>query len=46
MSLTDWARNGWLVEHKTSPQEISDLFGAVDRDLHDCARTLRERVSE
>ena len=36
MSLTDWLNNGWLVEHKTSPQEIADLFGVADRDLADC----------
>lgn len=36
MSLTDWARNGWIVEHRTSPQEISDLLGVADRDLRDC----------
>ncbi len=36
MSLTDWLNNGWLVEHKTSPQEIADLFGVADRDLTDC----------
>jgi len=29
MSLDDWLRNGWLVEHETSPQEIieSSLYG-------------------
>ena len=37
MSLNDWARNGWLVEHRSSRQEIADLLGVVDRDLHDCA---------
>ncbi len=36
MSLTDWLNNGWLVDHKTSPQEIADLFGVADRDLTDC----------
>ena len=36
MSLSDWARSGWLVEHQTSPQEIADLLGVADRDLHDC----------
>jgi hypothetical protein len=35
--LTDWARNGWLVEHQTSPQEIADLLGVADRDLRDGA---------
>ncbi|UCE42250.1 MAG: HEPN domain-containing protein [Candidatus Aminicenantes bacterium] len=36
MSLNDWLKNGWLIEHKTSPQEIEDLFRIVDRDLKDC----------
>ena len=37
MSLSDWSSNGWLVAHKTSPQEIKDLLGVADRDLRDCA---------
>ena len=36
MSLSAWEKNGWLVAHKTSPQEIQDLLGVADRDLHDC----------
>ncbi len=36
MSLEDWLRNGWLVEHKTSLAEISDLLAIADRDLVDC----------
>lgn len=36
MSLKDWLRNNWLVEHKPSPQEIGDLLTVVDRDLEDC----------
>ena len=36
MSLKDWARNGWLTEHKTDAQEILDLLRVVDRDLVDC----------
>jgi hypothetical protein len=36
MSLKDWARNGWLTEHKTSVGEIADLFRVADRDLADC----------
>jgi hypothetical protein len=35
MSLKQWADNGWLRNHKTSPQEIANLLGIVDRDLHD-----------
>jgi hypothetical protein len=35
MSLEDWSRNGWLVEHQTKPAEIAELLGIVDRDLTD-----------
>lgn len=36
MSLKDWLNNGWLTEHKTSPEEIRNLLGVADRDLADC----------
>jgi hypothetical protein len=36
MILEDWLNNGWLVAHKTSRQEISDLLDVADRDLVDC----------
>lgn len=36
MSLEDWLRNGWLTEHRTSREEISDLFKLINRDLKDC----------
>jgi uncharacterized protein (UPF0332 family) len=36
MSLQDWFKNGWLVEHKTSAEEIRNLLGVTDRDLSDC----------
>jgi hypothetical protein len=36
MSLEDWLNSGWLVRHKTSRQEISDLLDAADRDMADC----------
>jgi hypothetical protein len=35
VSLKDWLKNGWLVEHRTSPQEIQDLLSVADRDLAD-----------
>jgi hypothetical protein len=35
MSLPDWSRNGWLIAHKTSQNEIADLFAVIDRDLTD-----------
>lgn len=36
MSLQDWLRNGWVIEHRTSREEIASLMGIVDRDLRDC----------
>ena len=36
MSLEDWLKNGWLIEHKSSKQEISDLLSIARRDLLDC----------
>lgn len=34
--MKDWLKNGWLVEHRTSPQEVRNLLGVADRDLDDC----------
>jgi hypothetical protein len=34
--LSDWLKNGWLIKHATSRQEIADLLGVADRDLADC----------
>lgn len=43
MSLQDWERKGWVEKHKTSPQEIEELFQIADRDLKDCqAKGLSE----
>ncbi len=36
MSLQDWVKNTWLVEHRTSRQEIADLLAVAQRDLSDC----------
>jgi len=36
VSLTEWLKNGWLIEHRTSRQEIEHLFRLVDRDITDC----------
>ena len=33
--LPDWVKNGWLVAHKSSKQEIANLLGIVARDLKD-----------
>ena len=35
MTLSSWRDNGWLVEHKTSAEEIRDLFAVAERDLKD-----------
>ena len=35
-TLQDWLRNGWLREHKSSRQEIGELFAVADRDLSAC----------
>jgi hypothetical protein len=29
MSLQQWANNGWLKAHQTSPKEIQDLLKIV-----------------
>ncbi|MBM3301831.1 MAG: hypothetical protein FJY85_18005 [Deltaproteobacteria bacterium] len=36
MSLEQWSSKGWLVAHRTSPQEVADLLRLMDRDLGDC----------
>jgi uncharacterized protein (UPF0332 family) len=36
MSLSDWLKAQWLIEHKTSPEEIANLLAVADRDLRDC----------
>jgi len=33
MSLADWAENGWLHEHKSSPKDIADLLALIERDI-------------
>lgn len=37
MSLSSWRDTGWLVEHKTTPEEIRALFAVAERDLTDSA---------
>src|ERR1700730_7786243 len=36
VSLQEWLRSGWLIQHHSSPDEIKKLLGVVDRDLADC----------
>lgn len=40
MGLNNWASNGWLKPHKTTRQQICDLFAIVARDTAD-AKTGR-----
>jgi hypothetical protein len=40
MSLKQWADNGWLLPHRTSRKEISNLFSIVERDLKDAQRDI------
>lgn len=35
MSLNDWLKQGWLVEHKPTREEVADLLGVANRDLGD-----------
>ena len=35
MSLSDWLKFGWLIEHQPTASEIRDLFALVERDLSD-----------
>jgi len=40
MRLQQWATNGWLRQHRTTPGQIADLLAIVDRDLEDSERDL------
>ena len=33
MSLQNWLAQGWIREHRTSPEEIASLLAVADRDL-------------
>lgn len=35
MSLKQWANNGWVRAHQTTPKDIEDLLAIVKRDLAD-----------
>jgi len=35
MTLQQWADNGWLETHITSPEEIANLLAIVERDVAD-----------
>jgi hypothetical protein len=40
MTLQEWAGNGWLRPHTTSPEEIENLIKIVDRDLSDATEGI------
>jgi hypothetical protein len=40
MSLNQWAANGWVRPHQTTPQEIQDLLAIVQRDLADATGNI------
>ena len=35
MTLENWLENKWLKRHRTTPKEIDDILGMVERDLED-----------
>ena len=40
MSLSVWAKSGWLKPHTPTTQQVAAIFGVVDRDLEDSRRNL------
>jgi hypothetical protein len=36
-SLEEWAANRWVVPHRTSNEELTNLRAIVDRDLQDAS---------
>ncbi|HKO04600.1 MAG TPA: hypothetical protein VJW51_07610 [Candidatus Acidoferrales bacterium] len=42
--MRDWVREGWLTEHRSSPEEIRNLLGLADRDLR--ASQLKELYAD
>ncbi len=45
MSLGDWLKNSWLVEHKSSAEEIAGLLAIVERDLATMAKWWGVKVA-
>lgn len=44
MSLRKWLANGWLIAHSSSPQEIADLIGVIDREMVQLAHDLKKET--
>lgn len=42
MTLKQWMDNGWLRPHKTSVEEIENLFMIIDRDLKDADGSISD----
>ena len=42
MTLKQWMDNGWLRPHKTSAEEIENLFMIIDRDLKDAEGSISD----
>ena len=42
MSLQQWHENGWLKEHRTDLQELSNLLAIADRDIAELLEFVRE----
>ena len=40
MTLKQWAENGWLRPHATSPDEIRNLLSVVERDIRDAEQPI------
>lgn len=38
MTLKDWLNSGWLKQHSTSRNEITDLLAKVDRDITEAGK--------
>lgn len=38
MTLKNWLDSGWLKQHRSSPQEVRDLFEKVERDIGEAAK--------
>jgi len=40
MSLSDWAKSGWLKPQKPAREQIARIFSVVDRDLSDSKQSI------
>jgi len=40
MSLSDWAKAGWLKQQAPTRDQIAKIFGVVDRDIEDAKAAL------